>query len=310
MADRLNIEWFDVEGWLSSKGIHYDTEGKNVQKGWIAINCPWCDDPSNHLGIDLRTKGMSCFRCPIKGTVIKIVMKISQVDFESAKAEIQNFTHRSLSIIERSSRETRIPNSDQQVILPSHDAFSFDQHFSYLLSRNFDPDYIIHKYGISFSGPIGDYRMRIVVPIYQQRRLVSFTTRDVTGRQRIPWLHGKPEHVIATAKSCLYNIDTVQETAIIVEGVTDVWRLGDGVIGTFGDKWTERHVYLCRNLKRGFVLFDSEPEAQENAERLAYNMSSFVPEIHIYELEEGDPGDLSQDDVLAIRSEIFGRKFF
>jgi hypothetical protein len=151
--------------------------------------------------------------------------------------------------------------------------------------------------------------MRIIVPIYIHRQLVSFTTRDVTGQANIPWVHGSPAHVTLSPKDCLYNIDTVQDTVIILEGASDVWRIGDGTVGTFGHKYTKKQIHLLQKVRRAFVLFDSEEEAQADAERLAYDLSSFVPDVHVYELDQGDPGDLSEDDVKAIRTEIFGRKF-
>jgi hypothetical protein len=122
-------------------------------------------------------------------------------------------------------------------------------------------------------------------------------------------VHGAPDRVVLSPKDCLYNIDTVGDTALVVEGASDVWRLGDGAVGTFGHKFTKTQVYLLRNCRRVFVLFDTEVEAQEDARRLAYDLSGIVPDVHVFELDKGDPGDLSEDDVKALRSEIFGRKF-
>jgi len=310
MKSNIDLTQFDIERYLKAKGVYVDSEGKNVQSGWIAIQCLWCDDPSNHLGINPQTGGINCWRCPAKGTIIKLVMALEHTSSHSAILELKKHTQRVLSNQSRSFGSDQTPNSNQQVKLDFETSKSSDKyHIDYLRGRGFDPDFLTQHYKLQFAGPLGDYRMRIIVPIYMHRQLVSFTTRDVTGRAHIPWLHGKPEHIVLTPKECLYNLDSVEDTVLVLEGASDVWRIGDGAVATFGDKYTTEQVRLLRNVKRAFVLFDTEEAAQENASRLAYDLSAFVSDVHIYELSEGDPGELSEDDVKAIRIEIFGRNY-
>ena len=310
MDVKPNIEWFDIERYLNDRGVPFVTEGKNVQSGWIAIQCPWCDDPSNHLGIDLDSKGINCFRCPAKGTVIKLIMKVDHLSSDRAVAELKKFSVHDLSHFQKSRPHSQMSTVESKVTLASMSKKSAERyHIEYLESRGFDHDYLTSKYKLQFTGPLGDYRMRIIVPIYQRNQLVSFTTRDVTGGAKIPWVHGAPDKVILSPKDCLYNLDTVRSTVIVVEGTSDVWRLGDGVVATFGHKYTRKQIYLLRNVRRAFVLFDTEAEAQADANRLAYDLSSIIPDVHVFELGSGDPGDLPPEDVEAIRSEIFGRKF-
>ena len=311
MKDKIDIASFDIEAWLNANNIPYDNQGKNVQSGWIAINCPFCDDHSNHMGINPETGGVNCWRCPAKGTVIMVVSKLKGVSSHSAISELKKFTHRDMSNRTRSFGSDQTPNSNQQVKLDFELSKSSDKyHIEYLRGRGFNPNYLIDKYKLQFAGPLeNDYRMRIIVPIYMNRQLVSFTTRDVTGRAHIPWLHGKPEHVILSPKECLYNLDSVEDTVLVLEGASDVWRMGDGAVATFGDKYTTEQVRLLRNVKRAFVLFDTEEAAQENASKLAYDLSAFVSDVHIYELDQGDPGELTDDDVKSIRIEIFGKQY-
>ena len=311
MPNDIDITSFDIEAWLNANGIPFSTDGKNVQSGWVAINCPFCDDHSNHMGINPDTGGVNCWRCPAKGTVIMVVSKLKGISSHSAISELKKFTHRELSNRERTFNPDRMAEDNQQVKINFETSKSSDKyHIEYLRGRGFDPDYLTQHYKLQFTGPLeNDYRMRVIVPIYMHRRLVSFTTRDITGRAHIPWLHGKPEHVILSPKECLYNIDSVDDTALVLEGASDVWRMGDGAVATFGDKYTPEQVRLLRNVKRAFVLFDTEEAAQENASKLAYDLSAFVSDVHIYELDQGDPGELTDDDVKSIRIEIFGRNY-
>lgn len=308
MVSEIDIEYFDVREYLDSRNIPYDEAGKNVQEGWIAINCLWCDDPSNHLGIDLRSKGINCWRCPVKGTVIKLIMKIDGCSFPASLATLKKFSHISALTDRRSHGLEQMPPSPAKLELPSMSENRLLQlHRDYLASRNFDPDYIFTKYRLTCNGPAGNFRLRLIIPFYQKGRLITYTSRDVTGRAKIPYIHCAKEKSILHPKDTLYNLDTIKDTAIVVEGVTDVWRLGDGTVATMGDKWTAKQMHLLKNLKRCFILFDTEDEAQENAERLAYNLSITVPDVHVIGLESGDPADISPDDANAIRMEIFGR---
>ena len=306
----MDLQWFDIEKYLGSRGIPFDNEGKNVQSGWLAIQCPFCDDPSNHMGINPQTMGINCWRCPAKGTVVKLVMKIEGISSHRAISELKKYTHRELSSQERSFPGEQMAEDSRQVcVMPETYKSPEYYHANYLAARRFDPDLLTKQYKLQFTGPLGDYRMRIIVPIYMRRQLVSFTTRDVTGKARIPWVHGRPDHTILSPKAVLYNIDSVQDTVLIVEGASDVWRIGNGTVATFGDKYTVEQVRLLQNVKRAFILFDTENSAQENASRLAYDLSAFVSDTNIYELDQGDPGELSDDDVNSIRIEIFGRKY-
>lgn len=310
MASDLDIEWFDVKEYLDSRGIDYDESGKNVQEGWLGIQCLWCEDDSNHLGIDLDSKGINCWRCPVKGTVIKLIMKVDHCSFAESLRVVKKFSHITALSDRRSSGTTQMPQAPERLELPS---ISENQllkiHRDYLTSRNFDPDFIFTKYKLRCNGPVGDFALRLIIPFYNRNRLVTFTTRDVTGKARIPYIHCSKLKSILHPKQTLYNIDSVQDTALVLEGVFDVWRLGDGAVGTMGDKWTPQQLVLLKNLKRCFIMFDTEDEAQENAERLAYNLSITVPDVHVLGLEDGDPADISPEDAKLIRKEIFGKVY-
>lgn len=64
------------------------------------------------------------------------------------------------------------------------------------------------------------------------------------------------------------------DSCIVVEGVTDVWRLGPGAVATFGIKFRPAQVaMLARHFKTIHVLFDPEPAAQAQARKLATDIS-------------------------------------
>ena len=137
--------------------------------------------------------------------------------------------------------------------------------------------------------------------------MVSFTTRDVTGKRYTPYIGCKEEKSVVNIKHTLYNIDSVGDTAVVVEGPTDVWNMGDGFVATFGTVYTPEQVCCLIGIKRLFILYDGEEEAIKMAYKLAYDASTFIPDVEVLELDEGDPGKLGGSDVRVLRRELFGK---
>jgi len=309
---RRKLMYFNVEDYLRNKHIPYSDEGKNVAPGWIGVKCPFCPsydpDPGTHLGINKNSNNISCWRCPTKGTVLKFIMKTERTDINNAVGIIDNFSN---TLLKR--QNTPYKPSHQHI----HDLtlpITFTKNIgsmqeSYIRGRGFNPDYLYEKHNLYSSGPVGDYRYRIIAPIFFARRMVSFTTRDVTDQAEQPHLSLMPEESIIPPKHTLYNLDSVSDTAIIVEGLFDTWNMGDGTCATLGLRYTAEqvHMLVMKRLKRAFIMFDAKGE--EMAKALAYDLTPFVPHVETITLPEGDPGELSQVDVNFFRKELLGKVY-
>ena len=301
------LPYFDIESYLESRQIEFWTEGKNVTRGWINIKCLWCQDPSNHLGINLESKIMSCWICSVKGTVIKLIMKIDRCSLSAVLKTVKKFSsiqynkEKSLDISDLTERKTHIklPSVAKRQLLPIYKSF--------LEKRGFNAKQIFDKYKLLCNGPIGKYMHRLIVPFFFRNRLVTFSARDVTGKAKIPYVNQPVKDSILSTKETLYNIDSCYETALVVEGFIDVWKIGDGACATMGTKWTVEQANLLFKFKRVFTLFDTESEAQENAEKLCFTLSSHVPHPEVLELDTGDPGDMREEDINHLRKEVFGK---
>lgn len=306
----------DIISYLRYKGVRYWDRGKNVSKDWISVQCLWCDDHANHLGIHTTRGTINCFRCPVKGTVFKLVMKLERCNFETAEALLSKFNRfRSTDSLplptERSFKFERLAKSDSKLNLLSQ--YNFDNsmlpiHEAYLKDRYFDPIHLIEKYKILFCGPVGLYRLRIIVPVYERGKCISFTARDATNRASTPYLNCPNEESVYDIRDTIYNLDnSTHPDVIVVEGVTDVWRIGDDCVATLGIKYTPHQVLTLTQYRRCFILYDAAPKAQEQAHMLAKDLSTLVQEVVRLELPEGDPAEMSDDDVKSLRKQVFGR---
>lgn len=293
----MSIEAFDIQAYLDDKKISYATEGKNVSSGWINVQCPFCSDQTNHLGISPSRK-ISCWICGIRGSVTKYIREIEQCSESYANTIIAKYQDRSLAYLDKKER-TR----NSKIILPKSAIVELPKlHQNYLIKRGFDPDYLSKKYDLLACSELGDYKWRIIVPIYYQNEMVTFTARDITGKAAQKYKNLPVEKSVMSTKEVLYNLDFANKVAVIVEGVFDAWRIGDGAVATIGTKYTKKQISHLIGFKKAFIMFDSD--AKDWGLKLAEDMAAVVPSVEQIELSEGDPADLSEEDVKYLRKDI------
>lgn len=305
----IDIISFDAESYLQDRGIDFATEGKNVSANWIETQCPFCgDDPSMHMGISPE-RIISCWRCGTKGSILKYIQAIENCTWVKAKKILNTFVDESLQHLKQDIIKQSV-YSDKGSILPEGITNLLERHYSYLENRGFDPVEIEKKYKLKALGKSvrpedRKFEHRIIIPLFLNKKAVNFTARDYTGNRFPKYVNQENENAVYPMKNCLYNLDTVRDIALVVEGVTDVWKMGDGAIATMGIQFTTAQINLLLDYKpkKVFVMFDSEKEAQNQAKKLATTLASFV-KTEILELENGDPGELSEKEVNNILREI------
>lgn len=296
---------FDVLSWLDDIGIYYRTSGKNTSRGWISLSCPFCGDGSNHLGIHKESKMYKCWICGAKGNAIKLIQKISKCDYPTSLSILksyQDFTFDESTLLPKA-------NLNSKVEFPLGMTEVFNKiHLNYLMKRNFDPEYIIRKYSLKACYNIGDpfFKFRIIVPVFLNASIVSYVGIDVTKKSSIPYRNSSKEKSIRSVNECVYNFDTIRDAIIIVEGIVDSWRLGDGAIATFGIQFTEDQVNLIRSkkIKKAVIMYDDEDFAIKQAHKLAKQLAFFIPQVDVFELKDGDPAELTDEQVKDLRKEL------
>ena len=287
--------------YLEDKGIEYKTRGKNVSQGWIGINCPFCPDgdPSNHLGIHLQTGIISCWRCGAKGSIFKLVIKYGDsphiISSKYFKSSIYTPPKRQFS------QECELPSEAKDVLLYPHK--------KYLQKRGFsDPLFIFYRYNLKCCYLTGEWKHRLIIPVYMNNQLVTFTSRDVSDMSNLRYKTCPNEKSIIPIKECIYNYDFVYNKAIIVEGPIDAWKIGEGAVALFGKVATNKQINLLgKKLKEAYIMFDSD--GTEEAEELGKQLGLLIPHVEIIELEKGDPAELEEREIFKLKREIFNEKF-
>jgi DNA primase len=180
-------------------------------------------------------------------------------------------------------------------------------HMDYLRGRNYDPHQLVREWGLQGTGHLGDYKFRIIAPIYVDGRLVSYQGRDITGKSSLPYMACRKADEVIHHQHTVYGLDqTVGDSVAIVEGVTDVWRLGPGAVSVFGIEFTPPQIDLISDrFKRITILFDEDPQAVEQTNLLVKKLKPLKIEvIHMVLDGVNDPAELSPEDAKRLMWEI------
>lgn len=177
---------------------------------------------------------------------------------------------------------------------------------SYLLGRLFDPDYLSDRYAVCVCTHPADpkwslMRGRITLPVMFRHKTVGWQGRypaDLPDWKNTPKYFGMPGQ---WKKYVLYNFDAALRMpwAVIVEGVTDVWRIGPFAMAPLGSSIGPYQYQLLATAYAGRplgIMFDGDdPRAAEKAQavydRLAESRNG--PTFMVRCPAGADPGKLS-----------------
>jgi hypothetical protein len=287
-------------------GIHYMTEGhKHCHPGWVHTECPLCEgNPGLHLGFNFDGNNFVCWRCGShsKMEVIQALLSCSKQEAFEILRKYEKFYV--------PTQEKKININKKPFKLPSESEPLQSAHRKYLLNRGFNPHSIEDKWKVlgtgiySRLGPL-DFSRRIVIPIFWENKMVSFQARDITEKHPLRYIACPEERELINLKTIVYrHPETVSDTGICVEGVTDVWKVGKEAFAVFGIKYTQTQVKCIRKLyKKVVIFFDSDPQAQIQAKLLAAELSFFGVKTEIVIPPEGsDPGSMDEKSLLFLKN--------
>lgn len=319
----------DWQRFLEENNIHFVTRGKNTKRGELSVQCPMCgeDDPSEHLGISLKTGHWGCLRDQShrgksSRTLVKailgcssmqaghIVKQYSHADPDSLEAALAVLEADSNNVIQHD--EDVAKKAKHQALGPQFNDFYkikprgiTKRFFQYLQGRGCaDPQRIIERYDLRCA-MTGRYKDRVIVPVRMNGELLGWTSRAIGKAKHAPRYLASNEDV----KTVVWNYDQLKKGGkrlFIVEGPFDAIRVDDYGVRqahtstyvpyratcTFGTSVVPSQYALLRTLAKRydktFVLFD------QGAEGPAADLASWVGASTAY-LPSGcdDPGELA-----------------
>lgn len=301
------MDIMDLFDFFEEYDVEYWTSGKNVTQGWVNIQCPYCEDGSNHLGIRKKDLLVNCWICG-RHRVINLIKTLSDLTYSEAKtisttlggSDTNPPAEPASSLF---SARVRLPQGHLKRLPLTHR--------EYLIERGFPPSKIrklIKKYKLLACYTTGKYRFRIIIPIILNRKIVSFTSRAI-GNIEPPYMHATPEESAIPPKNLVYNIDSVTtgSDAILVEGPIDVWKLGDNTISILGVQHTEAQIVAIKRkeIRNLFIFFDSDRAGEKEAKKISRILAPLVENTEIVTLTNlHDPGELKIEEGELIKKQL------
>lgn len=295
---------FDIIRFCRDFHIPYDDSGAEVTEGWINIRCPFCGG-KHHLGVSTRNGSISCWRCGRHKTP-----ELLRRFFAGRTVSVSDIMQRYLKTIPSDKSPVfrgEMSGFQKTCQVPTHAGPLSTLHRRYLEGRKFDPDEITRVWGILGTGPFGDYKYRIIAPITLDGFLVSYQGRDITGKQKLRYKACAIKDEAVHHKHILYGVDLlIGRRAVVVEGITDAWRLGAGAIATFGTAYTrEQERFIAERLDEAFLLFDSSDDhAVSQMQQLGERLSLVMDKVEMVQTDWKDPGEAPQEEADALMAEL------
>ena len=277
--------------------VDFLTEGhKHCREGWVNTPCPFCaGNPGYHLGYNIDDNYYMCWRCgwhPVAPTIATLL----NINEQQARKILRQYG----IIVPRLQKQPTTDIKKVEHTFPSGVGPCGTMHDIYLMLRKFDPEKIKKEWNILGTGPISvldgiDYKFRIMIPFIWNGQQVSFDSRDITGKHPSKYMACPKNHEIIPHKEILYGKqDKWKETGILVEGPTDVWRLGTSSFAVSGIKYTNQQVReIFRVFKRVAVVFDDDPQAVVQANKIVAELKFRGVDAFRVNIV-GDPGSMDQ----------------
>ena len=287
----------DIESLLDECDINYEQSRKNVGQGWYGIEeCPNCGAGGYHCGITPDGGGYSCFVCGRSGGIAQFLCKILRIPYNKAQEILSKYSSNFYHAADVTFND--VPD----IILPGQELGKAAM--QYLLNRGLHPYHLVDNYGIIDGGITGDYKYRIIIPIYINHQLVSFIARDYTGLQTLRYTNLSIIKSKIPLEQCLYNWDVIGSECLLVEGVFDVMKMGSDCCGALGVVMTKAQILLLQTLKRVVICFDYDKAGQVKAVALASTLSFCGVDVVIAKLPQNvtDPAEMTTEQVRVFKN--------
>lgn len=281
----------------------------NLDSGEEYISCcPFCGDKNYHLYVNyrygsrdlisgtVRTRLACCFHGCLEKEENRrklyealCVGNVCSVDPVVVMETVSNSVP-SFSEISPPGNLTLVADLEEDH--PAVKYLCHDRGYSRELLREYDIAYCESSHYKSASN-------RIIIPIVFQGKYRGWQARSIGNPKFGPKYFTAP----GLKKSCLiYNFDRASKCPypVIMEGATDVWRVGEAGICLFGKTISERQLSLVQQTwRKAIVLLD--PDAEKEAKSLCNKLRSASVLTSMVTLPTGvDPGSSDRNYLFSI----------
>lgn len=300
---------------LTRNNIPFVTQGKNVGKNVIGINCPFCgNDTGYHLGI-LPNGYYSCWKdASHRGKVEYLLTQLLNISYNEAKELLKgkilldddwDLWYNIKTKKEEPLKEIQFPKEFREI----KNSGMEKMFYNYLSKRGFEvTQEFLSKYKLKCS-LIGDFSYRIILPIIEDGKLITWTGRSIDPNAVLRYKDLASNQSVKKAKHCIYNYDNIKyggRKLYILEGPFDVlkldWYSPKDISATciFTTSMTDEQVSMLIKASEKFkeVFITLDRGADHQALKLLDQLS-FLNNIDIKKLPDDikDAGEMNRKQV-------------
>jgi hypothetical protein len=269
-------------------------------EGWIQVHCPFCTDGSHgwHLGFSIEKGNMNCWRCGshnLKKYLSAVIKGVSALEI------IRLYTLNNHIPINKKDKTRR-----KKAIAPPQIEPMKTCHRKYLVHKKFNPAVVGDEWELKGTiGFSGEWNWRIIASIKNSSgEVTGYAGRALNDEMKPRWKFSRSDEMSCDPKKMIYGIEKAKDRVLIVEGISDVWRMGPGAVGLLGIDWKEEQAAILKKYEFRYIMFDPESIAQKKAQELANWLAPFPGETEIISGLKTDPGDLNQAEADNIMIEL------
>jgi hypothetical protein len=287
----------------------YNIDYKQEVDGWLNISCPICRHEGSRGykgGINLSGGYFHCWNCS-GASIEKVFSELLNISFYEAKKVLSEYE---TDTVIRSKLNKKV-SKGKNIELPGNEIVKSSKAWNYLLSRNFNPEYLIKQYKIKDGGLSGYWNFRIIIPVFLNGQIATYQGRSLYSKKKCSELDIlryntlNIQDSVMDAKHIFYGLDDCKnDWVVLVEGPFDRWRLGpNNVLSSLGTSTSQEQInLLAKRYKKVIFLFDNEIEAQSRARKYGSELSSLGVEVEIFNPEfEHDPGDYTEIETKQVK---------
>jgi len=280
---------------LHELGVLFTEDGHHSRPGWLQVTCPHCLG-QDHGGINTAYGYYNCWQCG-QHSLPWTLHLITDIPYKQIIKLLQDVS--STVILDR-------PKTGK-LVLPKGIDESIDglpyMHKAYLENRGFDSDELIELWGLRAICLSAKLSWRLFIPITLNHEMVSWTTRALSKRET-RYISAAQNQEAIPHKQLLYGEDLTHHAIIVVEGPTDVWRIGPGAVATFGLACTSEQIDRIASHPIRAICFDNSVVAQKRAKVLADTLSLLPGETYIAQLSGDDPDTSPKKEIRQLRKQF------
>jgi hypothetical protein len=334
---------FDWEVFLGSHGIETTTGSRyHITRHHIGINCPFCgDDTGYNMGIDVRNGFWHCWREPSPGShsgrspyrlieallgcardTARLIVQAGESAIVANDRTYHSDINRRLGIgvstVTHTVTTLEFPDEYQRL---DSSPRARKLYYPYLIGRGYSErqvDWLVKRFGLRYAVR-GVFSYRVIVPVYHNGRLVTWTGRHIGNDElRYRSLSSDPDkalqlgqpQAVENIKHTLLDFDAASyggRTLVITEGPFDAIR-----VSFFGHRYAINAVALYGKQatpEQLDLLADLIPRYKEVVTLLDADAASvFGPLPELLNIKQyGMPNGI-KDPALLTR-ELFGHMF-